>query len=98
MSLALGLEASSVEEGVSNGLFWRFIVGEGDLEETFFAPSLKFVSWKGAILFKDRLDDTLVVAVDVDVPERLAVEEGGGGDEFDKIDVEDVDEFLGMIE
>ena len=43
------------------------------------------------------MDDTLVVVVDVDAAERLDVDEGSGG-EFDKIDVEDVDEFLGMIE
>ena len=42
-----------------------------------------------------RFDDTLVV-VFVDATERFEVDEGGG--EFDKADVEDVDEFLGIIE
>ena len=44
MSLALGLEASGVDDAVSNWLFWRFIVGEGDLEEIFLAPSTGLVS------------------------------------------------------
>ena len=90
MSFALGLEASGVEDAVSIWLFWR---GEGDLEETFFDPSPEFVSWKGPALFKDIFDVALVVVVAV---ERLEVD--GGGGEFDKIDVEDVDEFLGIIE
>jgi hypothetical protein len=44
MSLALGLEASGVVDAVSNWLFWRFIVGEGDLEDTFLTPSKDLAS------------------------------------------------------
>ena len=98
MSLALGFEACDADEEFSNGLFWRFVIGEGDLEETFFVPSPKFDSGNWAVLFEDSLDDTLVVEVDVDATERLAAEETGGGDVFDKTDVEDADEFLGMME
>ena len=93
MSLAFGLEACVVVGGaVSSRLFWRFIEGEGDLEESFLFPSTELFSLKGAAKF----DDTLLVVVFVEATGRLEVEDGGG--EFDNIDVEDVDEFLGMIE
>lgn len=95
MSLPLGLEVCEPGGEMPNGLFWWFIVGEGDLEGTFFEPSVKVVSWKELNLFDDKLDDTMagVAAVDDD-PVTIV----GGGDEFDKRDVEDVEEFLGMIE
>ena len=95
ISLALGLEARTAEVVFSIWLFWWFIAGEGDLDDTFFTTSAELLSWKGATRLGARFDDTLVV-VFVDATERFEVDEGGG--EFDKADVEDVDEFLGIIE
>ena len=92
MSLAFGLDEASgvvVGDAVSSRLFWRLIVGEGDLEASFLFPSTELFSLNVAARFDDRL--LVVVFVDAEV-----VDDGGG--EFDKIDVEDVDEFLGMIE
>ena len=94
MSLPLGLEVREAEEEISNELFWWLIVGDGDLEGAFFDPSLKAPSWKEVSLFDDKLDDTLADIAAVDGPVTIE----GGGDELDKRDVEDVEEFLGMIE
>ena len=91
MSLAFGLDEASgvvVGDAVSSRLFWRFIIGEGDLEDSFLFPSTELFSLNVAAKFDDRL--LVVVFADADVDD--------GGGEFDKIDVEDVDEFLGMIE
>ena len=91
MSLAFGLDEASgvvVGDAVSSRLFWRFIIGEGDLEDSFLFPSTELFSLNVAA----KLDDRLLVVVFADAD----VDDGGG--EFDKIDVEDVDEFLGMIE
>ena len=95
MSLAFGLEACVVGGAVSSRLFWLFIEGDGDLEEdSFLFPSTELFSLNGAAKLEDRL---LVVVLVEAMGSRLEVEDGGGG-EFDKIDVEEVDEFLGMIE